>query len=891
MASPTPSKKRFRFWLSLIRVIGVIVPRRLRADWKQEWDAELRTRELLLAEWERLNWKSKVDLLRRSLGAFWDALVLQPRRLEDEMFQDIRFGLRMLIKHKGFTAVAVLSLALGIGGNAAMFSLVNNVLIRPLRYTEPDRLVRVTEAYPRGAIDALQERSQTMDVAAFTTDSEFNLTGQGEAVRLVGSQVSANLFTLLGVRAMIGRTLEAGEDRPARDDVALLSHALWRYQFGGDPNIIGRPVTLDGRARQVIGVMPPEFSFPSPKVQAWIPARFDSSDRGEYWEHGWMSLIARFRTDAAKQRAQSELNTLNSQIASLFPYPTRDDWNKQSTIVPLQEHLTSDLRAKLLLLLCAVGCVLLIACANVASLLLARVAARQKEMAIRAALGAGRGRIVRQLLTESVVLALAGAGLGLVLAYSCLSVLKSMLPSDNSLLTQASVDWQVFGFVSGLAILTGLVFGVAPALSASKLDLVTSLKTGGQHTSGLAGARLRSSLIVGEVAVAVSLVIGAGLLIKSVWLLSRENPGFRPEEIVTVRIYPQPQRLAAREERAGYIALYDELMRRARGIRDVSDVAAANTTPLSSELPALPVELEGHPFISGQTKATMFWSGAVTPGYFELLRIPLRAGRLFTEGDRERSAEVVLVSAATARKYWPGEDAVGKHIRILWEQDWRTVVGVVGDVRQYDLAGTSPDWISGAFYMPYSQSTGLDRHLPIAMTLILRTTANTPQLADELRGLVASVNPDLPLSEMRTLEAAVTDSAAPSRSLMWLFVSFGGAALLLAAIGAYGVVSYSTSQRTYEMGVRIALGSTPRRIFGLVLAHSLRLVLTGLALGMFASLTLTRLMTGFLYGVTATDPLTFVGVGFLLISVALLAGYFPARRAAAVDPLVALRSE
>jgi putative ABC transport system permease protein len=871
----------------MITLLGVIVPHRLRADWKQEWDAELRYRELSLADWDKLTWKTKLDLLRRSLGAFRDALLLQPRRLEDAMFQDLRFGFRMLVKHKGFSAVAVLSLALGIGGSAAMFSLVNSVLIRHLHYAEPDRLVRVTEAYPKGAIVSLQEQSEMMDIAAFTTDSEFNLTGQRQAARLVCSQVSANLFTVLGVRAKIGRTLEAGEDRPARDRVILLSHALWLNQFGGDPNIIGHPIAIDGMAREVIGVMPPEFSFPSSKIQAWMPASFDSSNRGEYWEHGWMSLMARLRTGVSQPQAQSELKIMNSRIASLFPYPTRDDWNEKSTIIPLQEHLTSDLRGKLLLLLGAVGCVLLIACANVASLSLARVAARQREMAIRAALGAGRGRILRQLLTESVVLAVAGAGLGLVLAYSTLSVLKSMLPGDNSLLAQASIDWEVLAFVTGLTILSGLTFGIAPALSASKLDLATSLKTRGQQTIGLASARLRSSLIVGEVALAVALVIGAGLLIKSVWLLTQENPGFRPEQIITVRVYPQQ---SPGQERAGYIALYDELLRRAHGISGVSGVAAANTTPLSSELPILPVEMEGHSFIPGE-KPPLLWSGAVTPDYFQLLHIPLLAGRLFTEADGDNSAEVVLVSAATAKEYWPGENAIGKHIRVVWEQRQRAVVGVVGDVHQFDLAGKSPEFINGAFYMPFAQSTDLTRQLPTAMTLMLRTNATAPQVADELRTLAASVNPDLPLSEIRAMEAAIDDSAGPSRALMWLFASFGSVALLLAAIGAYGVVSYSTAQRTGEMGIRIALGATPRGIFGLVLGQSLRLVLTGLALGMLASLALTRLMTGFLYGVTATDPLTFVGVGVLLIAVSLLAGYFPARRAATVDPMVTLRSE
>ncbi|HEX3227799.1 MAG TPA: ABC transporter permease, partial [Pyrinomonadaceae bacterium] len=372
------------------------------------------------------------------------------------MFQDLRFALRVLFKHKGFTFVAVLSLALGIGGNAVIFSLVNRVLIRPLPFADADRLVRVTEAYPKGAIDALQQQSETMDIAAFTTDSQFNLTGQGEAARLVASQVTANLFSLLGVPAKIGRTFEIGEDRPARDGVVILSYALWQTKFGSDPNVIGRPIALDGRAREVIGVMPSEFRFLSPDVQLWIPARFDSRDEKEYWNYGWMSLIARLNRSTSQPEAQSELNTLNSRVSSLFPWQVGPDWNAQSTIITLQLHLTRNLRGKLLLLFAAVGCVLLIACANVASLLLARVAARQREMALRAALGAGRGRIVRQLLTESVVLAIAGAGLGLLLAYASQSALKSVLPDDNGLLIDARIDWQVFGFVTVLAVLIGL---------------------------------------------------------------------------------------------------------------------------------------------------------------------------------------------------------------------------------------------------------------------------------------------------------------------------------------------------------------------------------------------------------------------------------------------------
>jgi putative ABC transport system permease protein len=808
------------------------------------------------------------------------------------MYNDLRYAIRQLLKNPGFTAVAVVTLALGIGGNAAMFSLVNNALIRPLPYARSDQLVRVTKFYPKGAIVALQEQSRTMEVAAFTTDSEFNLSGQREAARLVGSQVSANLFTLLGTPARIGRTFAAGEDRPGRDRVVILSHALWQNKFVGDPDIIGRPIMIDGLAREVIGVMPPEFSFISTKVQLWMPVCFDSSKRGEFWEHGWMPLIARLRPGVTEAQAGGDLRALISRIIPLFPWTTPADWNANATIVPLQEDLSGNVRGKLLLLLCAVGCVLLIACANVASLLLARTAARQREMAVRAALGAGRGRLVRQLLTESVVLAFAGGGLGLALATGSLSVLKSALPVENALLAHASIDWQALSFVAALAILTGLVFGLAPAFSAARLNFATSLKIRGQSSTGQAGARLRSSLIVGEVTLAVSLVISAGLLIKSLWLLTQENPGFHAEQIVTVRVYPTELKLAAGQQRAANIALYDELARQARGIGGVADVAAANTTPLSSDIPILPVELEGHPFTPGQPEpATLFWSGAVTPDYFKILRIPLLAGRLLTDADGEKSTEVVLVSAATAAEYWPGEYAVGKRIRIVWEQRWRTVVGVVGNVRQYDLAGKSPEFIKGAFYMPYPQSVALDRQLPAAMTLMLRTAANAPHVAGELRKLVASVNPDLPVSEVRPLETVLTDSTSPSRSLMWLFISFGGAALLLAAIGVYGVVSYSTSQRTYEMGVRIAFGATRSRIFGLVLGQSLTLVLSGLALGIITSLVLTRLITGFLYGVTGSDPQTFLFVGVLLTVVALLAGYFPARRAASVDPLVALKSE
>jgi putative ABC transport system permease protein len=809
----------------------------------------------------------------------------------ESIVQDLRYALRMLRKNPGFTAAALLSLALGIGGNAAIFSLVDGAFIRPLPYSDPDRLVRVTEYYPKGAIVALQEQSRTMEIAtylAFTPDTEFDLTGQGEAVHLIGSTVSANLFSLLGAPAKLGRTFVPGDDRPGQDRLVILSHALWQNKFAGDPGIIGRQIMINDLNREVVGVMPPDFSFPSSGVKLWVPTQFNPNNRGEYWERGWMPLIARLRPGATIQQAQNELRPLISQIIQIFPWPMPAGWNADAGVIPLQEDLVSDIRTKLLLLLCAVGFVLLIACANVAGLLLARTAARQREIMLRAALGAGRGRIARQLLTESVVLGFGGGALGLTLAFGALSVLKSLLSIDIPGLDEASIDWRVLTFVTILALLTGLVFGLAPALSASRLDLAGSFKTRGQQPTGPAGLRFRSALIIGEIGLAVVLVVGAGLLIKSLWLLTQVNPGFQLQQLLSIRVYPNR---ASCRERTACIAFYDELLRRARGISGVSEIAAANTVPLSREIPALPVEMEGHPVRPSENLVPMLWAGAVTPEYFRIMRIPLLKGRIFSETDGEKSAGVVLVSASTARRYWPGEDPIGKHVRPVWDQQWRTVVGVVGDVRQYDLADNTPDWISGAFYMPYPQAISLDRQIPTKITLLLRTAANSSQVSSDIRRLIASMSPHTPVGEVIAMETIASVSTSQSSSLMWLFISFAGSALFLAAIGTYGVVSYSTAQRTHEIGVRVALGATRINIFSLVLRQSLGLVSAGLVLGVIASLALTRMMTGFLYGVTTTDPMTFLAVALILIVTAILAGYLPARRAATVDPLIALRHE
>ena len=806
--------------------------------------------------------------------------------LVENLWQDLRYGCRTLARNPGFTAVAVVSLALGIGGNTAMFSIVNGVLLQPLPYPAPERLVRVTGYYPKGAIEVLRQESRTMDIAGYQPASEMNLTGQGEAVRLEGSAVSANFFSLLGVHAGIGRTFEAGEDAPGRDRLVILSHALWQQKFAGDPAIIGRMIAIDGVSREVVGVMPASFGFPSFEEQAWIPLHMDSREAEDFWGKGFMPAIGRLRLGANISQAQSELRPLILHAITRFSFPMARTWNADAAVLSLQEDLVHDVRRKLILLLCAVGFVLLIACANVTSLLLSRSVARAKEIALRVSLGASRGRILRQLLTESVVLALAGGGLGLALTFLFLAVLKSALGADTPRISEAGIDWLSLGFVALLAILSGLISGLVPALSASRANLAGSIKTGGQRSRGAAGVRLRSSLVACEVALTVVLVVGAGLLIKSLWRLTQVNPGFQPERILTVRISPSQSFC---KERAACVALYDELLRRVRGISGVSEVAAVNAVPLSTDVPAVVVDLEGHPRNPSETLAPVPWAGAITPDYFRMMRIPLLAGRSFSQADGLKAPGVVLVSASTARRYWPNESPIGKHIKTVWESQWRTVVGVVADVRQYDLANHTPDWIKGTIYMPYPQAQDLTEQIPATMNLLFRTTADSGRVAMEVRQLVASVNPNVPVGEVRAMETVVSASTSQPRSIMWLFVAFAGSALILAAIGVYGVVSFSAAQRTYEIGVRVALGATRSSVFSMVLGQGLRLVLTGLAVGVVASLLLTRMLTSLLYGVAATDPLTFLGVGVLLIATAALAGFLPARRASRIDPLTALR--
>lgn len=805
----------------------------------------------------------------------------------DSLVQDIRYALRLLGKNPSFSSIAILSLAFDIAGNTAIFSIVNALLIRPLPFAEPSRLVRITNLYPKAILEYFQQRARTVEIAFVSPGSELNLTGEGSAVRITGSETSANFFSVLGVSVEKGRVFKAGEDRPGNDRVVILSHELWKTKFGGDPGIIGRTIALGGIHRSVIGVAPASFTFPSTKVQLWIPAEIDARNVEEYWAGEFVPLIARLRPGASVEQARGEIQTLAARVWKLFPWPMPRGWNADSTVISLQTDLAGETRSKLFVLLGAVGAVLVIACANVASLLLARATTRRKEMAMRAALGAGGGRIMRQLLTESIVLALVGGMLGVFLGTVALSLFRAIIPSEIPGITQIRIDWRVAAFAAALSVLTGLSFGIVPAINAKRLDLVEAMKTGSQRSATHAWMALRSWLISGEIALTLVLVVGAGLLMKSLYDLSTVNPGFNSQRILTIKISPNESFCAQRE---ACIAFYNRLLEQVRGARGVIDAALVNTVPLNGELPAIPVDVEDHPR-TANFPSPMLWMGAVTANYLRLMQIPLLSGRAFTDADGPNAPHEILISASTAKRFWPGGNAIGKHIRKSPDTGWRTIVGVVADVKQYQLGGRPVDWLAGAVYMPYAQAVQGDGQIPVVMNLLVKTTASAEEAAADIHRAAADAAPDIPVGKVQTLTDIVGGSISGFRSTIWVFASFAGVALLLAAVGLYGLMSYAVSQRTYEISVRMAIGAQTSRVVGMILKQSLRITALGMGMGIVACFSFTRFLSGLLFGVTAFDPLTFGGVSLLLFLVALVASAIPACRAARIDAIRALRAE
>ena len=879
---------RLRLHLYLLKVIGVIVPQRLRSDWRQEWEAELRHRELLLAQWERLDWRHKLDLLRRSAGAFWDALWLQPQRLEDEMFQDLRYGTRMLLKHPGFTSIAVLTLALGIGANTAIFSVINAVLLRPLPYPEADRLVMVGHSWgddSPGEISSLnyrdcRDQNLAFDSTALILRWGTNLTGQDRPEFLTGLQVSAGFFATLKVQPLIGRTFLPEEDEPGHDQVVVLSYGLWQRRFGGDPQILGRNITLDDKSHVVVGILPASFRFfPGGKVEIIKPGAPPPAMSKHYhrnWETFYM--IARLKADTSFDQAQADMRAVAEQIRRQNPgwYPPESQWGLAAR--PLQEDLFGKLQRPLFLLWSAVGLVLLIACANVANLSLARAASRRRELSIRLAVGAARFRLVRQLLTEGVLLSLIGGGLGCFLALWGIPALVALDPTKVFQALEVKADGNVLWFTLGVSLLTGLICGIFPAIRYSKANLATAMKEGGRSAGETFRLRNpKSILVIAEVALSLLLLIGAGLLLRSFGNVLRVNPGFEPKGLLTFYISLPEFRYKTNAQINGF---YQQAFSNIKAIPGVEDVGSTDSPPLTRSTSRNIFTIEGQDI--GPAQRPSGTVSSVTPDYFQAMKIPLLAGRPFTEGDTIGAPGVVIIDDLLAQRYFAGQNPLGQRMSI-GKADWREIVGVVGHIKHDGLDEGQGDM---QYYYPTFQG---DKDNGAAV--VIRCQSDPLTLLSAVHDAIQNIDKDQPIFGVTTMAQNLKDITAQRRFVVLLLSVFAGSALALAAIGLYGIIAYSVSRRTHEIGIRMALGAQAADVVRLIIGQGLKLILVGVALGLAGAVVLTRLLADWLFGVSPTDPATFVVISLLLVGVALLASYLPAQRAMKVDPAVALRHE
>jgi predicted permease len=837
------------------------------------------------------------------------------------LLQDLRYGLRILSKSPGFTAVAVLTLALGIGANTAIFSIVNSVLLRPLPFPQPDRLVYLNEKDMRGDIkagvivntsypDFFDWRSQNHvfeGMAAFR-HTGYTLIGAGEPLQIDAEIVTADFFGVLGVPPSLGRGFRAEEEKGR---FAVLSHELWQSKYSSDPDIAGKSITLEGKPYTVVGVASAGFRFPmeSPAPQLWTTlgkdAQADAGDPPAAAQRGqhMLDVIGRLKPGISLKQAQAEMNIIAEGLAR--QYPNDNGMRYATAVMPEMEHLVGDTRPALLMLLAAVACVLLIACANIANLMLARATKRNKEIAIRAALGAGRGRVIRQLLTESVLLAVAGGALGLTLSALGMRTLLRVSPEDVPRLAQVGLDWHVLVFTLLIAVATGFVFGLAPALHLSKTNLAGSLQERTQD-SARGQHRLRAGLVVAETAVGLILLVGAGLLIRSFYGLLHAYPGFDPHNVLTLKVDLPDSRYSEAQQ----ISFYHDLLERIQGLPGVVSAGGIFPLPLTRSDINVSFSIEGRPVPKAEEPSAGL--RAISPSYFQTLKIPLIQGRVFDARDNEKSPPVVIVNEEFARRYFPNEDPVGKRIRPNFsthgEALVREIVGVVGGVKDRNLrAEFRPE-----YYVTYPQAMIAD------LTICVRTVGDPTKLAGAVQNSIASMNEnlavasvramddyvaaavrssiasmdkELPVFNIRTMEDYVAASLGKSRFDTLLLTLFAALALVLTMVGIYGVMAYTVLQRTREIGIRIALGATRGDVLRMVLGKSLVITGLGLLLGIAGASALTRLLSSFLYQVRPVDPLTFIVVSVMLGAISLLASYIPAWRAARVDPMVALRYE
>jgi putative ABC transport system permease protein len=890
--SHRPEKFRSKPHLWLIRALGVIVPRRLRADWRQEWEAELQYRETQLTQWEKLDRRAKLALLWHSLGAFADALWLQPRRMEDEMFQDLRYGARMLVKSPGFTFVVALTLALGIGANTAIFSVIEAVMLRPLPYQNSERLCVLWKSVPARNIEwdwtsyptirDWREQSRSFeDMAAIFLPSASEVTLQSDAglERIQGSKVTGNFFEILGVKPLLGRAFSDDEARRG-DDVVVLSHGFWQRRFGGDGAIVGRKLHLDNRSATVIGVMPPNFQFPDKNAQLWLLLSTD---------HRWagiqkirladaFSALARLKPGVSIEEARAEMNAIAGRLAQQYP---ATDANLGIRVVPLFDQIAgAQLRRALWILGGAVLCVLLIACSNIASLLVARGAARRKELAVRAALGADTWRLLRQLATENILLSLLGGLVGLLFAHWALRALLSLVPEDLPRADGIAINGTALAFAFTICLLTGVVFGLLPAAQITRGNLHASLNESGRSASAGAGVRrARGLLVIMQFTFAIVLLIGAGLMIRSFLLLNAVKPGFDTTHLLTmtVRLPDEWYKTEARMR-----AFFEEAIQKIEQLPGVhgAAVGGAVSDSFKGRVPNVSIVIEGRPATQDPERHE---GNMVSNGYFRVMGIPLRQGRLFSAEDNPDSPGVAVISDTMARRFWPSESPLGKRFKEVLpgaDSEWLTVIGVVGDVVT-NRDGT----VYPTFYNTTNQFTMWN------WRLVVRTQSPPLELAAAVRRAVRATDSTVPDFEITTVEQSLAKLDRPRNFQTQLIGAFAVTALLLSALGLYGLMSYLVAQRAKEIGIRVALGAQRRDVLKLVIGQGMTVALTGVSLGLAAALAVTQLMKSLLFGVAATDPATFAGVAALLAAVALLACYLPARRATKVDPVVALRTE
>jgi len=802
----------------------------------------------------------------------------------ETLVQDLRFGIRTLIKSPGFTLVALAALALGIGANTAIFTVVNAVLLRPLPFRDPDRLVMVWEHSPRTGkpnvvnpqnFKAWEVPKRSFEQMAAYINTDVDITGEGRPEQVHGAYVTLQFFPILDVQPKLGRNFLPEDDTPAREHVALLSHGLWQRRYGADPGIVGRTVRLQSEPTTIVGVMPANFRFPEMKAEVWILSRIDAAAE----RHGrFLSVIARLKPNVTVAQARADMQSIARQLAAEYPEFDRK-WG--ATVVSMREQFAGDLRTPLLVLLGSVALVLLIACANVANLLLMRSTARQREIALRASLGASRWRIIQQMLIESGVLGLAGGALGLLLAVWAKNGLLAILPEPMSVakVNSVSIDGNVLAFCLGVSAATGILFGLIPALRASRADLGSALKEGGRASSGSLGRnRLRAALVAGEMALALMLLIGAGLMLKSFVRLENLSPGFQPERILTMRVNLTSLRRATPEQVA---AAWEQVIGRVRQVPGVNSVGSIAFPPLGPVLPATGFWVDGRP-VPKPGDQPVTGVSVVTPGYFATMSIPLVKGRTLTYRDRANTPLVTVISQGLAKQFFPNENALGQKLFVQWGRKTPyEIVGVVGDVRH---TGLEKDPMPTVYFADAQEPSG-------GGTLVIRTAVEPMQLAHAIEREIHSYDPEQPIADVLPMDVFLSKAVARPRFQSALLGVFAALALSLAAIGIFGVMSYAVAQRTREIGVRLALGAQPAQILRLVAGQGVVLFLVGIIAGLAGAFALTRVLSSLLFQVSPTDPAVFTTVPLILGAVALVATYWPARRASKVDPIIALRYE